>query len=84
MVEENEEAASSLGSASVSLAVARILRGTSLGRLTAKACGGRVGSYWLFVIGGERKVLNREWTRMNAKGGGSRGGVEEELEGSMG
>jgi hypothetical protein len=49
LIEEYEEAASSLGSASVSLAVSRILRDTSSERFTAKA------EEELFVIGEEMK-----------------------------
>ena len=67
-VEENEATASSLGSASVSLAVSRILRGAfsmsgralrprsaeSFGMIYREG-GGRVMGYLLFVIGEEEE-----------------------------
>jgi hypothetical protein len=41
-------------------------------RAEAQRRGGRVSGYLLRVIGEEKKGLNREWTRMDAKGGVAR------------
>jgi hypothetical protein len=64
--EENEEADSSKGSASVSLAVSRILRGTSSERFTAKA--GEellVIGYWLLGEEKKKSSVNGHWSLGN-------------------
>jgi hypothetical protein len=64
--EENEEADSSKGSASVSLAVSRILRGTSSERFTAKA-GEELLVIGDWLLGEEKKKssVNGHWSLGN-------------------